>query len=372
MNNLVIRPVRTKHDGIAFIKLLWKIYKDDPAWVPPLIMDRQKLMDKKKNPFYKHADAEFYLAERDGVIVGRIAAIVNHNHNKEHNDKVGFFGFFESINDQLVATALLEQAKSFLAAHGMKAMRGPANPSVNDEYGLLIEGFEKPATVLMTYNPSYYPTLLDAYGLKKEKDLYAYLMSQKTVYSEKFVRANDIVRQRHSLEFHSLDMKDFDAEVERIKEVYNKAWGKNWGAVPMTDEEIEALANDLKPVVIPDLVVFATKGGKTIGFALALPDINIALKYNKSGMLVPGLWHLFTKKKRIDKVRVIVLGVLPEYQSTGAAGVLFYESAVRAKKLGYLYGEASWVLEDNVMMNRAAEAMSGVIDRKYRIYQISI
>jgi hypothetical protein len=372
MKNLVVRPIQAKQDTIAFIKFLWKIYKEDAAWVPPLIMDRQKLMDRKKNPFYSHATSEFFLAERGGQVVGRIAAIVNHNHNKEHHDKVGFFGFFECVNDQEVANALFDRAKSFLKSQGMEAMRGPASPSVNDEYGLLVEGFDKPATVLMTYNPAYYVELFTRYGLKKEKDLYAYLLSQETVYSEKFNRANSIVRQRQSIELHSLDMKHFDAEVARIKEIYNKAWAKNWGAVPMTDPEIDALAADLKPVVVPELIIFAVKGGKTIGFGLALPDINVALKYNKSGMLLPGLWHLFTKKKQIDKVRIIVLGVLPEYLSTGAAGVLFYELAATAQKLGYRYGEASWVLEDNVMMNRAAEAMHGVIDRRYRIFQISI
>lgn len=372
MPNLTIRPVVTKQDRDRFIKFVWRIYEGNPTWVPPLLMDRRKLMDKEKNPFYKHADAEFFLAERDGEVVGRIAAIVNHNHNKEHSEKVGFFGFFESINDQEVATALFDKAKEFLRAHGMTAMRGPVNPSVNDEYGLLIEGFDQSPAVLMPYNPPYYPTLIETYGLPKAKDLFAYKLRQSTVYSEKLERINNLVKERHSMTFRTLDMKHFKRDIDLLKDVYNRAWAKNWGAVSMTDEEIDALAADLKPIVVPELVIFAEAHGKTIGFSLAIPDINMALKYNKKGRLFPGLLHLYLHKKKIDTVRVIVLGVLPEYLNSGAAGVLFYETAVRAKRLGYAYGEASWVLEDNVRMVRAAEALRGAISKKYRIYEVAI
>lgn len=372
MSPLIVRPVQTSGDTKKFIDFLYAHYRNDEHWVPPLRMDREKLIDKKKNPFYKHSLMELFLAERDGQVVGRIGAIVNDNHNREHNDKVGFFGFFECINDQEVANALFEEAKKYLLSKGMNAMRGPANPSVNDEYGLLVEGFDSPPVVLMTYNPPYYETLFLQWGLRKEKDLYAYILDQNTVYTEKFVRANEIVKQRNSLAFRSINMKDFSNEVKRIKEVYNGAWQYNWGAVAMTDEEFDALANDLKMVVEPDLVLIAESKGKIIGFGLSLPDINVALKYNKNGGLIGGLWHLYTKKKKINLCRVIVLGVLPEYQKTGAAGVLFYETAVRAKKLGYQFGEASWILEDNVMMNRAAEAMQGKRYKTYRIFQREI
>lgn len=369
MGEIIVRQVLTKNDTTRFIKFLWSIYKDMPAWVPPLIMDRRKLMDTKKNPFYQHADTEFYVAERDGEMVGRIAAIVNHNHNKEHGDKVGFFGFFESVNDQKVANALFDKVRDFLSSKGMASMRGPANPSVNDEYGLLVEGFDLSPTVLMTYNPPYYASLIENYGFKKAKDLYAYLLSQETVYSDRLERANAIVKKRQGLTMRAMEMKHFNEDVARIKEVYNKAWAKNWGAVPMTDAEIDALAADLKPIVVPGLVLFAEIQGKTVGFALSIPDINIPLKYNKRGSLLPGLYHLYTKKKKINIVRIIVLGVLPEYQSTGAAGVLFYETAARAKKLGYQFGEASWILEDNEPMNHSAEVMNGKITKKYRLYE---
>ncbi|MBW7889132.1 MAG: hypothetical protein H3C35_12365 [Bacteroidetes bacterium] len=372
MKNFTVRPVRSKADTKKFIDFFYALYKDDPNFVPPLRMDREKLIDKKKNPFYQHSKMEMFLAEREGKVIGRIAGIVNDHHNKEHNDKVGFFGFFECINEQEPANALFDEAKKFLQLHGMTAMRGPANPSVNDEYGLLVEGFDSPPVMLMTYNPKYYHELFVQYGLKKEKDLYAYLLNQETVYTEKFIRANEIVKQRNQLTFHSINMKDFKNEVNRIKKIYNSAWQYNWGAVPMTDAEFDALAADLKPVVEPDLVIIAESKGVPIGFALSLPDINVRLKGNKNGGLIGGLLRLLVFKKKVNLVRIIVLGVVPEHKMSGAAGVLFYETAMRAKKLGYQYGEASWILEDNVMMNRAAETMQGKRYKTYRIYQMDI
>jgi GNAT superfamily N-acetyltransferase len=372
MDGLIVRPISSKQDTIAFIRFLWKIYRNYPAWVPPLMMDRKKLMDRAKNPFYKHADAEFFLAEHEGEVVGRIAAIINHNHNKEHSENIGFFGFFECINDQTVANALFDSVKKYLQEHGVKAMRGPVNPSVNDEIGLLIEGFDLSPTVMMTYNPSYYIDLIEKYGFKKAKDLYSYFLDQKKVYTERFNRAHELVKQRQKLTFRTFDMKHFHDEVDKVKDVYNKAWAKNWGAVQMTDEEFDALAADLKPVIVPELVIFAEKEGKTIGFALSLPDINVALKYNKNGYILTGLFHLFTKKKKIDLVRIIVLGVIPEYLNTGAGAALFYETAINAKKLGYGYGEASWILEDNERMVKSAEAMLGKITKRYRIYEMSL
>lgn len=371
MSDIVIRSVTSKQDVRSFIQFLWQIYDGNPAWVPPLLADRRKIMDKEKNPFYKHADAEFFIAERDGIMVGRIAAIINHNHNAVHNEKVGFWGFFESINDQAVANALFDTVKNYVRDRGMTILRGPFNPSVNDDIGLLIEGFDLSPSIMMPYNPPYYISLVENYGFRKAKDLYAYLLNQDEVY-ERLERPYQIVLQRQRLTFRSLDMKHFDEEVEKVKYIYNKAWERNWCAVPMTDEEMNHLAADLKMIVEPELVIFAEKEGTPVGFALSLPDINIALKYNKHGYLLPALYHLWTKKKKINAVRILVLGVLPEYLKTGAASALFYETAIRSKKLGYYYGEASWILEDNVPMVRAAEAMNGKISKRYRIYDLPL
>jgi len=374
MADVTIRPVRSKADERRFIGFIYTHYRDSEHWVPPLRMERRKLIDTRKNPFYRHAERELFLAERAGRVVGRIGAIVNHNHNRHHDDRVGFFGFFESIDDQAVAAALFEAAKGYLRGRGMDAMRGPANPSVNDEYGLLVEGFDLPPAVMMPYNPPYYAKLLEGCGLRKAKDLYAFRgATQTTLDVPKIKRANEIFKKRSGLTYRSLDMKDFPAEIERIKRIYNRAWQGNWGEVPMTDAEFDALAKDLKPVVRPELVIIAeTAEGAVAGFGLSLPDINIALKDNRGGGLLRGLWYLFTRRSKIDLSRILVCGVLPEYRRTGAAGVLFYELAARAHALGYRWGEASWILEDNVMMIRAAEAMQSRKDKTYRIYQMGI
>jgi GNAT superfamily N-acetyltransferase len=372
MAHFTIRPVRTKADEKKFLAFLYTFYQADPYWVAPLRLERKKLIDRQHNPFYQHAQLELYLAEREGQVIGRIGAIVNARHNQVHQDKVGFFGFFECVPEQAVANALFDAAQQFLHAHGIEAMRGPANPSVNDEYGVLVDGFQSSSVVLMPYNPPYYSALMERYGFQKAKDLYAYLLDQETVYTDKLVRASARVIQRNHLTFRSLNMHDFAHEVQRIKTVYNAAWHENWGAVAMTDAEFDALTTDLKKIVDPELVILAEAHGQTIGFALSLPDINQALKYNKRGGLLGGVWHLYTKKAQINRCRILVLGVLPAYQKTGAAGVLFFETATRAKRLGYRYGEASWILEDNVMMNRAAEIMRGHKYKTYRIYQKAI
>lgn len=369
MSPIEIRPIAGAKEREAFIRFAWEIYRDSPAWVPPLLMDRRKLMDREKNPFYRHAEAEFFLARRDGRIVGRIGAIVNHNHNAEHNDKLGFFGFFECVDDQEVASALVRTAKEWLKARGMEGMRGPASPSVNDEYGLLIDGFEHPPAVLMPYNPPYYARLLEGAGLAKVKDLYAYLMRQENVFSEKFARVAELVRKRDDLTVRTIDMKDFAGEIARIKRLYNSAWQHNWGAVPMTDEEFDALAKDLKPVVDPRLVLIAEHQGEPVGFSLSLPDLNVPLKYNRRGTLLGGLLQMFLRKKEIKLLRIIVLGIVPEKLKTGAGTLLLYETGRRGIEAGFPFGEASWVLEDNVMMNRAAEFMNGERTKTYRLYE---
>jgi GNAT superfamily N-acetyltransferase len=369
MDTVSVEPVRTKKDLMNFIKLPWEIYKDDKYWVPPLLMDRKKLLDTKHNPFYKHSEIEMFLARRDGKIVGRNAAIINYNHNKFQGEEIGFFGFFESFNDQQVANALFDAAKDWIKKKGYSAMRGPVNPSTNDELGLLVDGFDSSPLVLMTYNPRYYIDLYNNYGLKKEKDLFAFHVNKDRVFSDKLERVSRMIVQKEGVVFRSIDMKRLNEEIKKVKEVYNEAWSKNWGFVPMTDEEFDFLAADLKQVVEPQLAIFAEVKGKPVGFALSLPDINYALKFNKKGHLLPGVYHLLTKKKHIHWIRIMVLGVIHEYQQTGIAAVLFYETAKRAISLGYSDGEASWVLEDNLMMNRSAELLNAERYKTYRIYR---
>ncbi len=373
MNNVKITKVVSQKDLMRFIKMQWKIYKGDAHWVPPLIMDRKKILNKEKNPFFKHSQAEYFLAEKDGKVVGRIAAIKNDLHNKTHNDNVGFFGFFECINDQEVANALFDTAKAWLKEKGLDVMRGPANPSSNDEWGMLLEGFEDEPRLLMTYNPKYYLTLCDNYGFKKIKDLYAYKIEQsKVLSSEKIKRVVDITQKRTGLKITQLDMKNFKAEVEKVKYVYNKAWAPNWGFVPMTDEELDAMAEDLKQLVEPSLVLFGELDGKLVGFALVMLDYNYVFK-KINGKLFPfGILKLFTEKKNIKWCRIITLGIIPEYQKRGFDAVFYWEIVNRAKDLGIKLGEASWVLENNDMMNRGADVMGGELYKKYRLYDIEI
>jgi GNAT superfamily N-acetyltransferase len=373
MADITISTVQTKKDLMKFIKLPWKIYKDNPYWVPHLIMDRKKMFDKEKNPFFKHSEAEYFLAKRDGEIVGRIAAIKNDLHNKEHNDKVGFFGFFECENNQETANKLFDSAKEWLKAKGFTSMRGPANPSSNDEYGLLVDGFDDTPRLLMTYNPKYYITLIENYGFIKAKDIYAYkLENKKVLSSEKMKRVQEIARQRYGIKIRPLDMKNFNRELLNFKDVYNKTWEPNWGFVSMTDEEIDSMAKDLKPLVEPSLVLFGEIDNKIVGFALVMLDYNQIFK-EMNGKLFPlGFIKLMTQKKKIKWVRIIVLGILPEYQKKGLDSVFYWEIVNRAHDNGIDLGEASWVLEDNEMMKRGAETINGEIYKTYRIYEKGI
>jgi len=370
MSSVEIITVNSKSDLNKFLKFPWLIYKDNPNWVPPLLYDIKKVLNKKKNPFFKHADMELFFAVKEGSVVGRIAAIKNDLHNKEHNDKVGFFGFFECINDQGVANKLFDTAAQWISEKELTAMRGPANPSVNDVYGLLIDGFDDPPRILMPYNPKYYMDLMDNYGFQKAKDLYAWKISkEKMETNDKIKRVADIALRRSKATIRPLNMKDFNNELEKVKFVYNKAWEPNWGFVPLTDEEIDALAADLKPLVDPNLVLFLEIENKTVGFALTMPDYNFIFK-EMNGRLFPfNFIKLFTKRKTIPWARILILGVIPEFQKRGLDAALYYEIMVRAEKRNIVRGEASWILEDNDMMNRGAETMRGDLYKKYRVYE---
>ncbi len=372
-----VRTVDGRKGKLQFIRLSWKLHRDDPNWVPPIEMDRMRLLDTDKNPFYHHARIQLFIAERNGTPVGRIAAIVNEGHNAIHSDRVGFFGFFESINDQDVANTLLNAAAEWLRREGMNAMRGPVSPSMNDEVGMLLKGFDGPPTFLMPYNPEYYNTLIEKAGFSKAKDLYAWRLCYPDALTDKLVRVTDLIRARTGATVRSLSMKQFGPEVERIKAIYNRAWQPNWGFVPMTDEEMDMMARELKQVIDPDLVLFAEQDGKTVGFALAVPDVNQAFKAGKSIPSGPlnlptAITNLMTNKKAINQLRIIILGVIPEYHGKAIDALLYREIIERAVVKGCPVGEASWVLEDNMMMNRAAEMMNASAYRTYRIYERNI
>jgi len=371
--SIQIVPVQNHKDLVKFIKSQWLFYKDDPYFVPPLIADRLKLFDREKNPFFKHSEMQEFLAYRNSNIVGRIAAIKNDNHNLTHNDKVGFFGFFESINDQEVANALFSEVEQWLAKRGLDTIRGPENPSQNDEIGLLIEGFDSPPMVLMEYNPPYYIDLIKNSGFNLAMTLYAWLLDANNYMTEKLERLQKIVRERYKITIRTVNFKNkkqFKKDVDTLKYIYNMAWEKNWGFVKMTDEEFDFLVADLKQVADPNLALICEIDGKPAGLALGIPDINQILIYNKKGSMLGAAWNFMTKSKKINQMRIIILGVLKEYRNTGADSVLYYEISKRAIARGITKAEASWVLEINQEMNRALQqTIVGTLYKKYGLYE---
>ncbi|MFQ6083788.1 MAG: hypothetical protein ACE5WD_10570 [Candidatus Aminicenantia bacterium] len=372
MSKIEVIPVKTKKEKKNFIRFLWKIYQNDPNWVPPLIVEQKELFNPKKHPFYKHGEVELFLAKSNGEIVGRIAAIINRNHNAYYKDKIGFFGFFESVNSKDVSTALFQTVEKWLRIRGMDRMRGPMNFSINEECGLLIEDFNLPPAIMMTYNPKYYIELYEGHGLKKIKELYAYYVDKNVQITEKMIHVVERLKRDSRITFRNINMKDLKNEVKKIKEIYNQAWSENWGAVEMTDEEFDYLASKLKQIVDPRLVYIAEVDDKPVGFSLALPDINQALK-KINGRLFPfGLIRLLWYMKKIDVLRVITMGVIREFRRRGVDALFYYDTINNGIALGYKGAETSWVLEDNVPMNRILQYLKADLYKKYAIYEKEI
>jgi hypothetical protein len=354
-----------------FIRFPWVVYREDPNWVPHLIVERKEFLSPRKNPFFRHADVAFFLCRRDGRIVGRIAAIINHLHNRFHEEKTGFFGLFECLNDADAASALFNTVARYLKERGMIVMRGPANMSSNDEWGLLVEGFDQPPQIMMTYNPRYYIDLVEANGFTKAKDLLAYEMGVPRTIPERLTRGVNLILKRNEFTIRKLNMKRFNEEVQAVKRVYNAAWEKNWGFVPMTDEEFDYLGKQMKPVVDPDLMFFAEHKGEPVGFCLSVPNIHEALIKVRDGRLFPtGLFKILwnTRKGKMKSLRVITLGVTREHRNSGIDAVFYYHCFVEGMRKGYRWGELSWILEDNTAMNRAIENLGGRVYKRYRIY----
>jgi hypothetical protein len=371
MSNIEVRTVSSKKDLMRFIKLPWKVYKDDPHWVPPLILDRKKLLDKKKNPFYSHAEMEMFLAYKNNELVGRIAAITNENHNNFHQDKTGFFGFFESIDDTDVTHALFRESEKWLRERGKDTVLGPMNPSTNDETGLLIKGFDTPPYVMMGHNPEYYSKLIENQGYGKAKDLYDWLLDIRGMkIPEKIQRLAEISLKKYDLSIRNIDVKHLSRDVKYIREIYNDAWSRNWGFVPFTDEEIDHLGADLKQIVIEEFVLLAFKDDRPIGFLLCIPNINEILIKIRSGRLLPtGIIKLLTGMKKIKTVRTITLGIVKDFQHIGLGTILYTENIKRAQRRNLHGGEMSWILEDNVAMNRPIELLGSKLYKVYRIYE---
>ncbi len=367
-----VEEVRTDRDLMAFIRFPWKLYEGNPHWVPPLIKDLlQKL--GPAHPFRSHAEMVLFLAYQEGRIVGRIAGVIDHNYIAFHQDKVGFFGFFESMPAPEVAAALFGRVRSWLKDRGMEKMAGPMNPSTNDECGLLIDAFDSSPSLMMPYNPIYYADLVEREGMKKVMDLYAYLLEQETFNLDRLNRITERLGKREPLlHIRPIRLRDFDNELMIVKELYNQIWNKNWGFVPMTVAEIDDLAKNLKPLVVPDLVLFAYWGEEPVGFSVGLPDFNQVLKHlnGKIGLL-GGLKFLYYSRK-IHRLRVMLLGVKHAFQKKGIEGFLYLETFKRGIRKGYYSAECSWILESNPLMQHGLETMGGKRYKTYRVYQASL
>ena len=373
-NDIRVRAISSSKELMQFIKFPWKIYKDDPHWGPHLIMDRKKFLNREKNPFFKENPTEFYLAYRNGEIVGRIAAILNHRHNEFHKDKAGFFGFLEAVNDKAVFEALLNTAKDWLREKGRDKILGPMNPSTNDEVGFLLENFDAPPYFLMTHTPPYYIEIMEALGYQKAKDLYTYYLDQDTsVITPKMERVEKVLMKKFQVKIRSVNLKDFNNELEIVREIYNDAWAPNWGFVPMTREEFDFVADDFKKIADPNITLIGEYKGEPIGFALVMPNYNEVFSKIRNGKLLPfGLFKFLWYKRKINSVRIIILGTKREYQKLGLGALFYAETMRRCKAQNYFHGEMSWILEDNELMNKAAVMMGGEIYKKYRIYEMAL
>ncbi len=357
-----------KSDLRRFIKYPFQRYQQDPHWVPPLLISEWEKFNPKKNPFYQHARLELFLAERNGEIVGRIAAIDDDNHNQTHGDNLAFFGFFEA-NDQATAEALLTHVEDWAKQIGRDSIRGPTNPSMNDGAGFQIDAFDTDPFVMMPYNPPQYPRYVEAAGYRKIKDLYAWLAEASQGVGERIERLAERARGRYNPVVRPANMRHYEEELAILKRVYNEAWERNWGFVRYTEAEFDHLASELKLIIDPEVALIIELDGEVAGVAIGLPDVHQLFKRMRGRLLPFGIFHFLNRKKIIDQGRVAILGLMPEYRNKGLEAVLIDEMYKRGVARGYKRGELSWVLEDNTTMNRAIEAAGAKLYKTYRIYQ---
>lgn len=364
--SLRMERVGGRRDLHRFVTFPWQVYRNDPHWVPPLIGETKKTL--AKHPFLEHGDVEYYLALRDGKIAGRIAFILNYLHNQEHEEQAAFFGFFDVLPDHEAAAALFTKVQERARQTGMAVIRGPASFSSNEEWGLLVDGFDSSPAVMMPYNPPRYVELLESLGFSKAKDILAYFLDNPEP-PERVVRVAEKMAARKGVIVRNLNTKRMSEEVGKVRDVYNRAWEKNWGFVPMTDAEIEHMAKELKPIVKPELALIAEKDGEPVGFALALPDYNAAVRHANGRLFPFGLLKILWHARRINTLRVLTLGLVPEYRRTGIDQLFYLRLFQGGAKLGINRGELSWILEDNHSMRQALEKIGCRLYKTYRIYE---
>jgi hypothetical protein len=372
-NAVTVAPVRTDRDLAAFVEVPFDLYRCDPLWVAPIRSDLLRRLDPDRNPFFEHAEAAYFLARRGDRSVGRISAHTDASFDRIHADEpsTGFFGFFECENDADAALALFDAAEEWLASRGRVRMIGPASFTLNDEAGLLVDGFDSSPMIFMTYNPDYYELLVGKGGFERAQDLWAYRLDATAEPPPEMVAWGEEAAERFT--FRPIDMKRFDRDLLAFMDVYNASWERNWGFAPVSEAEIHAHAKDLRPLIDPRLVIVVEDGasGETAAVGLTLPNLNEALIRAK-GRLGPVsaariLWK--AKRRRWEACRVFALGVKPAYRQTGVGARLYCETLAAARRAGYRWGEMSWILESNVEMNHAIRHMGGTIYKTYRMYE---
>ena len=359
------------HDTKAFITFPRRVYANDPHWVPPLILERKAFLNPRKNPFFQHATVQLFVARRHGEIVGRIATVINEDHDQYHHERAGFFGLFECLPDaEAAAAALLETAEDWVRERGATFLRGPVNLSTNElDCGLLVEGFDTPPVFHSSYNPPYYARFVEACGLSKCKDLLAFKRHYDPPPSERLQQTTARLQERRKVTIRPVDMRHFRAEVACITAVYNDAWSDNWGFVPITDAEAQHMASALRLAVIPALTMLAEIDGEPVGCFMAIPDLNQALRHLRGHLTPWGLIRFFYQRRRIDTLRVAMMGVKKRYRRLGIDLLFLAEVWKQAPARGFLHGELAWILEDNRLMLRALEALDAQPYKRYRLYQ---
>jgi ribosomal protein S18 acetylase RimI-like enzyme len=363
---------RNARDVSRFLEVSYAIYREDPHWVAPLLMDLKKVFTDA-NPLFQHAEMQLWIASRGGRDIGRIAGILDHNYHRATGDDAAFFGFFECVEDADANRRLFGAVSDWARQKGTKGLLGPMNPTSNDECGLLVKGFDSPPVLMMTYNPRYYITLIEAEGFRKAKDLLAFHIDLATIPMARLERiATKIKKRNPNLVFRPVRRKTLEADLGKVKEVYNEAWQDNWGFVPMTDAEVDFMAERLKPLLMEGLIWLAEAGTEPVGFLLAMPDYNMALKPLKGRLLTPkvlGFIPYLLGWKRPTRTRVLTLGVKEKYRAKGLESALLIEGLKVGFDAGVRESEASWILEDNVMMCRMLEAIGGRPYKTYRLYR---
>ncbi len=376
MADVVVKPVISKRDRRAFLELPWSLYQSDPNWIPPLLQNQKELLgfwdllSPRRHPFHDHAELATFVAWRDGYPRGRIAVTVNHEHNRVHRDWRGFFGFFDSVDDQDVAAALFDRARAWLAERGIHRLRGPANPSMNYECGLLVEGFDSPPTFMMTYNPPYYERLFADYGFEKAHDLLAF-EGQRAQLPDVESQLGNLAEQAqarcHAI-IRPLNTARFRDDVELFVDLYNRSCVSMWGFVPLPPDEIRKLAGSLRHLLVPELAMFAEVDGQGVGAVIGLPDYNPRIR-DINGKLYPlGFLKLLRNPRGIRRIRVLSIAVVPEYQRWGLGLVLMRSLVPKAMELGVEEAEFSWVSEANTLARMGLEKAGARLKKTYRMY----